>query len=104
MTYATKLVFLALGAAITGYVGWWAYRVTHYAEWVSLISIGDPEAKVRAVVGRPVVVNSSPEPLWCSAPGMSYEYMYGTSIVASWDVVGFNKHGKVVCKQALQSP
>ena len=99
-----RLIGLALGVAAAAYLGWWWYHVSHYSEWVSRISIGDTEDRVLAVVGRPVVTNSPPDPMWCVATDLSHEYMYGTAVVASWDVIGFNKHAQVVCKRELQSP
>ena len=100
----TRLIALVLGVAATSCLDWWWYHVSHYSEWVSRISIGDTEDKVLATVGRPVMTNYPPDPMWCSATDLSHEYMYGTAVFASWDVIGFNKHGKVVCKQELQSP
>ena len=97
-------IALVLGIAATGYLAWWWYHVSHYSEWTSRISIGDTEGKVLAIVGSPVMTNSPPAPMWCSAPDLSHEYMYGTAVFASWDVVGFNKQGEVVCKRELQSP
>jgi hypothetical protein len=99
-----KLIALVLGVAAIGYLGWWWYHVSHYSEWISRISVGDTEDRVLAIVGRPVMTNSPPDAMWCSAADLSHEYMYGTAVFASWDVVGFNKQGKVVCKQELQSP
>ncbi len=104
MKNARKLITLGAGVAVACYVSWWGYHVSHYSEWVSNISIGDSKAEVLAVVGRPVITNTAPDYLWCSEPGISYEYMYGTAVVASWDVIGFNKDGKVICKLKLQSP
>jgi hypothetical protein len=90
--------------ALVSYASWWVYHVTNYSEWISQISIGDSETKVLAVVGRPVDINTSPNHLWCSEPEISYEYWYGTAVVASWAVIGFNKQGKVICKLELESP
>lgn len=102
--HATSILAIAVIVIAVSYVSWWAYHVSHYSEWVSLISIGDAEARVLAVVGHPVYIQSAADHLWCNVPGISHEYMYGTSIVASWDVIGFDNNGKVVCKQELQSP
>jgi hypothetical protein len=104
MKRASKVVVLVLGAAAAGYMSWWWYRVSHYSEWVSRISIGETEERVLAVVGRPVMANTSPGPMWCDGPDIAHEYMYGAAVFASWDVIGFNKDGKVVCKQELRSP
>ena len=104
MKHVRKIVTFGVGVAVASYVCWWGYHVSHYSEWVSNIKIGDSKAKVLANVGRPVIINTAPDHLWCSDPEISYEYMYGTAVVASWEVIGFNKDGKVVCKQELQSP
>lgn len=104
MKHATRLLASVLTLSVAAYLGRWWYRVSHYSDWISHISIGDTKGEVLAVVGRPVTTNSPPDPMWCSAPDLSHEYMYGTAVFASWDVVGFNKHDKVVCKRELQSP
>lgn len=88
MKLATKMIALVLGVAATGYISWWWHHVAHYSEWVSRISIGETEDKVLAVVGRPVMINSPPYPMWCSGSDLSHEYMYGTAVFASWEVVG----------------
>ena len=104
MKRKVQLIVLVAGIVLVSYISWWGYHVTHYSEWVSHISIGDSKEKVLAVVGHPVMTNSTPDYLWCRETETAYEYMYGTSVVASWSVIGFNKDGKVVCKQELQSP
>ena len=108
MKHTRRLIALGIGAAVAAmaaiYIGWWGYRIAHYSERVSRISLGDSKAKVLHIVGRPVVLNKAPDHLWCSDPGTSYEYMYGTPIFASWNVIGFNKDDKVICKKELESP
>ena len=68
------------------------------------INVGDSEARVIQVMGPPDGIDTIPEHLWCSSPGTTHEFMYGTSVVASWDVTGFNQAGVVTCKVNLQSP
>jgi len=102
--YSGRIVEILMALLLVSYTSWWGYHVTHYSEWVSQISIGDSKTKVLAIVGRPVDINTPPNHLWCSEPETSYEFMYGTAVVASWDVIGFNKEGKVICKKELESP
>lgn len=99
-----QFTVLVLAGFVTGYIAWWFYCATHYSDWVAQISLGDDEAKVLAVVGHPVMVNSAPGHIWCREPEVVRELMYGTSVVASWDVIGLSRDDKVACKLKLNSP
>lgn len=104
MKRSMKRMALLIVTAAIGYSIWWGIRMADKSERISRISMGDTEDQVLAIVGQPVKTNAPPDHTWCSASDLSHEYMYGTSVVASWDVIGFNKDGRVVCKVALQSP
>lgn len=94
------LLLVAGGVGIAA----WFHELRRESIAVDTIVIGDDDAKVLAVVGRPTQINSPPDHMWCNRPGVAHEYMYGTALFASWDVLGFDKDGRVVCKRNLQSP
>ena len=104
MKRSSKIVTIGLGVTLVSYISWWGYHVTHYSEWLSHISIGDSKSKVLSIVGRPVYINTPPDYMYCTGPQISFEYMYGTAVVASWTIIGFNKDNKVICKQDVESP
>jgi hypothetical protein len=55
-------------------------------------------------MGPPDMIRQRPEWLYCTEARCASEFMYGHSLPPEWWVVGFDAQGRVIWKEALQSP
>jgi len=103
---APKAAVLAttLSLPIVIYAGARWYKLSHYPQWLVTVAKGDSREIVERKMGTPDAVQSKPHWLWCNAPECETEYLYGHSMPPQWWVVGFDRAGRAVWIEELQSP